>query len=185
MGFPPERRPRPLENSAPLKTMKLELYKSNLHNEAYLTCLQAQARFFPVEMKAAMVRYYLTHLTPRLLLYGAALRPGDRLCFEHRRLVQIEALLGVLAGVNDRYCCSGSRKRRGAWIAGLDFAPVKAAERFQAAMEAAPLAACDLLDTLVQEVFGVVRERLWQLDTERAWKRYMVDALLMTLVHPK
>ena len=156
-------------------------YAVALHNEPYLAWLQAQARFYPVELKAAMVRHYLSGLVPRLLLYGAALRPGDRLCFEHRRLVQVEALLGVLAGVNGRYYSAGNRKRRGAWLAGLDFAPENMAGRVQAILEAPPLAACDLLDTLVQEVFGVVNARLFPLDTERAWKRYMVDTILMTL----
>ena len=152
-----------------------------LHNEAYLARLQAQARFYPPELKEAMVRYHLSRLMPRLGLYGAALRPGDRLSFEERRLTQIEAVLGVLAGVNERYYYAGYHKRRGAWVAGLDFAPVDMAERLQAALEAAPLAACGLLDSLVQEVFGVVKERLWQVDTERAWKRYTVDKILMTL----
>jgi hypothetical protein len=134
-----------------------------------LAAWQETIRDYPDVLRLAMVKHHLKFFRVWALVGRLATRDAA-LWFRQMLVESSFNLLGVSAGLSRRYFTSFQFKRARAFIATLDLAPSKFADRLEMLWTLPPAEAAVVLQSLVADVVTLVERELPEVDTAAARK---------------
>lgn len=141
-----------------------------LYGEPLVRRWQARLADYPEALARAMVEHYLAVFPLWGLQDYLALR--DATIWVNEVLVEAaQHLLCVLAGLNRKYYSSFQFKRLHRFVARLDIAPSRFADRLEAIFHADVASSAVKLEELVRETVALVDEHMPQVDTSRVHAR--------------
>lgn len=140
---------------------------------------RAKVQAFPPQLADAMMRHYLTELTP-WRWFGLLLQRDAELWSRQLLAEACYRLFGVLAGLNRCYYCTYQFKRVHRFAAGLALAPPQLADRIEALLTAPLPEAFSSLHALDGEVLALLAAHAPQIDLTAAHEKRTRFALSST-----
>lgn len=138
-----------------------------LHGDDLIGRWKAQASDYPHELAQAMVEHHLQFFP--LWLAAERWKSRDATIFYHQMLVETSLnLLGVLAGLNHLYYSTFQFKRLHRFVSKMHLAPKRLADRLDALFMLDPIDAGNALESLVDEMLGLVERHMPTVDTTSA-----------------
>ena len=140
---------------------------SALHGGDLIARWKERAAFYPEDLARATVEHYF-HFFP-LWLIAEQWRTRDATIFYYQMVIEVSLnLLGVLAGLNQRYFSSFQFKRLHAFAGTLPLAPARLADRLDEVFALEPVAAALGMERLVDETIQLVEAHMPEMDTAPA-----------------
>jgi hypothetical protein len=156
-----------------------------LYGNPIIAAWQAKIAAYPTALQEAMIRHHLQFFPLWGMQHYFSAR-DSRLWVVQILLEAAHNILGVLAGLNRVYFSSFQLKRIRAIEAQFTLAPTRLAARLEQLFVVDFPEACHLLETLVDEVVGLVETHMKQIDTDRVrsklgWRQQPWDLPLESL----
>lgn len=157
--------------STPLhKAMSGTLNCIPLYGEELIAQWKERIGRYPDGLARALVEKHLTFFPVWFL--GRYLEPRDAVLWTYQSLVEAaQNILGVLAGLNRLYYATFQFKRMRKFIAAMQYAPPRLAERIEQLFAGDIPAAAIVLEGLVRDTVELVQQHMPGVDTAKAGQR--------------
>lgn len=131
---------------------------------------QERARDYPPELGEALIRHNLN-------IFGIwyvyeSVKERDAVVWTVHMIVEVaQKILGILAGLNQKYYTTFQMKRMGDFVAGLAIKPERCAERIDGLFDLPRARAVEELEALAQETIELVERYRPDIDTAASRRR--------------
>lgn len=145
-------------------------YGIPLYGEAALEQLKKQVEHYPLELQEAVINYY-SDFGSRWNNREALVHRKDWLMF-YKVVVSVETnIMGLLFGLNRQFIPHPGFKWQRNSLALMDIKPKNCATRLESVFFQEPSDAIKELETLIEEIFGLIRQELSHTDFSEAIRK--------------